>query len=137
MSSLFLVVLGASMSAYESSAYRALSNRASIHPAFVLIALSVSLPLIGCSIHPLPDDVSRSSTYDIVQKVRCEAKAAVEEYGRGFANASIVYNFTFNINEHNDASAGFTLLDPFKATGTSVNVVASGLSNRTREGIRN
>jgi hypothetical protein len=70
-----------------------------------------------------------------VQKVRCEAKAAVEEYGRGFANASIVYNFTFNINEHNDASAGLTLFDPFRS-GT-VNLTGSAGSNRTRDGFRN
>ena len=102
-----------------------------------LAVLGLSSLLIGCSIHPLPDDVSRKTTYDIVEKIRCEAKAAVEEFGRGFANASIVYNFTFNINEHNDAAAGFTFLEPFKAAGTSVNLVASGTSNRTREGIRN
>jgi len=70
-----------------------------------------------------------------VQKIRCEAKAAVEEHGRGFANASIVYSFTFNINEHNDASAGLTLFDPFK-TGT-VNLTGSAGSNRTRDGFRN
>jgi hypothetical protein len=33
--------------------------------------------LAGCSPHPLPDDVSRYSTEDIVHNVRCEAKEAV------------------------------------------------------------
>lgn len=111
------------------------ATHASIHRPFGLIALLISLPLIGCSIHPIPDDVSRSTTYDIVQKIRCEAKAAVEEHGRGFTNASIAYSFTFNINEHNDASAGLTLFDPFKS-GT-VNVTGSAGSNRTRDGVRN
>jgi hypothetical protein len=91
--------------------------------------------LIGCSIHPLPDDVSRKTTYDIVDKIRCEAKAAVEQYGQGFQDASIVYQFTFNINEHNDASAGFTLFNPF-ANGT-FNLNANAGSNRVRDGSRN
>src|SRR5262245_44564131 len=123
------------MCAYRSGAYPAFSTRAAIHRALALSALLLSLPMIGCSIHPLPDDVSRASTYDIVQKVRCEAKAAIEEYGRGFTNASIVYNFTFNINEHNDASAGLTLLDPFKS-GT-FSLTGSAGSNRIRDGFRN
>jgi hypothetical protein len=94
------------------------------------------LPLLmGCSIHPLPDDVSRKSTYDIVDKIRCEAKAAVEQYGRNFNDASIVYQFTFDIDEHNDANAGFTLLNPF-ANGT-FNLSTTASANRERQGVRN
>jgi hypothetical protein len=101
-----------------------------------VLRLTVLSPLlIGCAIHPLPDDVSRKTTFDIVEKIRCEAKAAVEKYGQGFENASIVYNFTFNINEVNDASAGFTLFNPF-SNGT-FNVAASGSANRERDGLRN
>ncbi len=85
--------------------------------------------------HPIPDDVSRKTTYDIVEKIRCEAKAAVEQYGQGFNDASIVYQFTFDINEHNDANAGFTLLNPF-ANGT-FNLAATGAANRERDGLRN
>ena len=33
----------------------------------------------GCSIHPIPDDVSRYDTAEIVRNVRCEAKEAVRE----------------------------------------------------------
>jgi hypothetical protein len=33
----------------------------------------------GCSAHPLPDDISRETSYSIIQKVRCEAKAQVKE----------------------------------------------------------
>jgi len=94
-----------------------------------------SLALIGCAIHPLPEDVSRKATYDIVDKIRCEAKAAVEDHGRGFNSASIVYNFTFDITENNDASAGFTLTDPLKS-GT-FNLTAGADLNRTRAGNRN
>ncbi|OYW52371.1 MAG: hypothetical protein B7Y80_19645 [Hyphomicrobium sp. 32-62-53] len=33
----------------------------------------------GCSVHPVPDDVSEYSTTEIVKNVRCEAKATVRE----------------------------------------------------------
>jgi hypothetical protein len=111
------------------------ASTCAIRPVLALACLVV-LPLAtGCSIHPLPDDVSRKTTYDIVDKIRCEAKAAVEEFGQRFQNASIVYTFTFDINEHNDAEAGFTLFNPF-ANGT-FNVAAAGGSNRIRAGNRN
>jgi hypothetical protein len=123
------------MSAHPLRAHVAFSTCDAMRPALVFIALAF-LPLVmGCSMHPLPDDVSRKTTYDIVEKIRCEAKAAVEQYGHGFADASIVYQFTFDINEHNDASAGFTLFNPF-ANGT-FNLAASGGSNRERDGTRN
>jgi hypothetical protein len=32
----------------------------------------------GCAIHPLPEDVTGYRTYDIVQKIRCEAREAVK-----------------------------------------------------------
>src|SRR5260370_37723493 len=99
------------------------------------VILVASLTLIGCAIHPLPEDVSRKATYDIVDKIRCEAKAAVEDYGRGFGDAKIGYNFTFDITENNDASAGFTLTDPFKI-GT-FNLTAGADLNRKRSGNRN
>ena len=35
--------------------------------------------LTGCSIHPIPDDVSHYSTEEIVRNVRCEAKQAVRD----------------------------------------------------------
>lgn len=43
--------------------------------------LAASSMAAACSIHPLPDDVTRSSTFDIVQKIRCEARDAVGEVG--------------------------------------------------------
>lgn len=99
------------------------------------LIIVASLTLAGCAIHPLPDDVGRKSTYDIVDKIRCEAKAAVEDHGRGFNSASIVYNFNFNITENNDASGGFTLTDPFKS-GTFDLTAKAGLT-RERAGNRN
>src|SRR5262245_55792894 len=36
--------------------------------------------LAGCSMHPLPEDVSRASTFDIVERIRCEAQAGSDRY---------------------------------------------------------
>lgn len=41
--------------------------------------LAASTMAAACSIHPLPEDFSRSTTFDIVQKIRCEARDAVGE----------------------------------------------------------
>lgn len=46
-------------------------------PFFLVI--SSALWVAGCSIHPIPDDVSVYDTADIVRNVRCEAKSAVRE----------------------------------------------------------
>jgi hypothetical protein len=123
------------MSAYHSRAHMAFSTCAATGPALGLTVLPLLPLLIGCSIHPLPDDVSRKTTYDIVEKIRCEAKAAVEQFGRGFKEASIVYQFTFDITEHNDASAGFGFLYP--GTSGSFNLDANAALNRERDGNRN
>jgi hypothetical protein len=32
----------------------------------------------GCAIHPLPENVTRDTTYDIVQKIRCEGREALD-----------------------------------------------------------
>ncbi|MBZ9801086.1 hypothetical protein [Mesorhizobium sp. ES1-6] len=40
-----------------------------------MVALSVSLT--ACAIHPLPDDVTGLSTYNIVRQIRCETRQAV------------------------------------------------------------
>lgn len=123
------------MSAFHSHAQLIFSSCASIRPALVFNLMALLPFTMGCSMHPIPDDVSRKTTYDIVDKIRCEAKAAVEQYGQGFNDASIVYQFTFDINEQNDANAGFTLFNPF-ANGT-FNLAATGAANRERDGVRN
>jgi len=42
-----------------------------------LSAIAILALLCGCSNHPLQDDVTGYTTHDIVQKLRCEAQAAV------------------------------------------------------------
>src|SRR6185503_16263648 len=39
----------------------------------------VAASLAGCSIHPIPDNVSRYDTAEIVRNIRCEAKDAVRD----------------------------------------------------------
>jgi hypothetical protein len=38
----------------------------------------VGVGLLGCSTHPLPQDIARVSTVDIVRRIRCEAKEGME-----------------------------------------------------------
>jgi hypothetical protein len=58
----------------------------------LFLSLVVPVVLAACSIHPLPEDFSRSATFDIVQKIRCEAREAIVEIaltnaGRGRIDA--------------------------------------------------
>ena len=40
---------------------------------------AAAIIMAGCSIHPLPEDFSRSATFDIVEKIRCEARDAIAD----------------------------------------------------------
>ena len=42
-------------------------------------ALLLSLSLLGCSIHPLPEDASGVKTTEIVRRIRCEARDGVRQ----------------------------------------------------------
>ena len=44
-----------------------------------LIIACLAVSLAGCSIHPLPEDVTGLKTETIVRKIRCEARQAVIE----------------------------------------------------------
>lgn len=107
-----------------------------MRPATRLTVLALLQSLVGCGVHPLPDNVSRKTTYDIVDKIRCEARAAVMDFGRDFKEASLVYSFTFDIVEGNKASAGFTLLEPLAKAGP-FNLTAGGSVTGTRGANRN
>ena len=69
--------------------------------------LALGTLLSGCSVHPLPDQVTRVPTLDIVTQIRCEAKDAVMRHARAhtYDDGAIGYIFEFSILEHN--SAGF------------------------------
>jgi hypothetical protein len=96
----------------------------------------------GCSVYPAPDDVARSSTFDIVQRVRCEAKAGLGRFALGDAHAqsiiagtTIGYDFQFEITEVNNADGGaLTLTRPPLVSGNStftLNATGSALRRRT------
>src|SRR5215470_8480165 len=68
-----------------------------------IVAILVT-PLLGCSMHPLPEDVSRKNTYDIVKKIRCEAAEGLRAYAANdpiVVNTFIGYDFDFDITENN------------------------------------
>jgi hypothetical protein len=73
------------------------------------------LALLGCSIHPIPDDLKRGSTADIVKKIRCEARMAIDLYAppSKYDTAAIAYQFDFITTENNKASGGATFTMPF------------------------
>jgi len=92
--------------------------------------------LAGCSSYPLQDDVTRKSTYDIVDQIRCEARRAVMENGYYYKTASIAYEFTFDITEGNNTTADATWTLPY-TLGGSFSLAANAGMNRTRETTRN
>src|SRR5262245_39259680 len=93
--------------------------------------------LAACSVHPLIDDVTRTTTHDIVEKIRCEAQRAVREHGRGLTtNATIAYEFTFEITETNNASGDVTWAIP-SLSGGNFSLTAKAGSDLTRKSVRN
>lgn len=103
---------------------------------FLLFLTVLQFALIGCTIHPLPDDVTRKTTYDIVQQIRCEARRAIIDYADSRVIAAIAYEFDFNINEVNNGSVGATWAKPFVGGGL-FSLTATAGANRTRDAVRN
>lgn len=72
----------------------------------------------GCSMHPLPEDISPASTVVIVKSIRCEALAGLESFRaeEKLRAASIIkatfigFDFRFDISEANSAAGGDDLL---------------------------
>jgi hypothetical protein len=88
------------------------SWRAFIGQVFVIAyAGALAVGLSACSVHPLPEDVSRTSTVDIVKSIRCEALAGLEslrpeELARAapIIKATMIgYDFNFEMTETNGA----------------------------------
>jgi hypothetical protein len=100
------------------------------------IFVALAPALAGCSTHPLPDDVTRKSTYDIVDQIRCEARRAVIEHAYNYKTASLAYEFTFDITEGNNATADATWTLPY-TLGGNLSLAASAGMNRTRHTNRN
>jgi hypothetical protein len=120
----------------------------------LFVVATASTIAAACSIHPLPEDFSRSTTFDIVQKIRCEARDAVGETsltpkGRvsftsarddaahplsldtargwlfpGLQYAAIGYSFKFTITEGDNGSASGLFQFPFSNGTFSLGVSA-------------
>src|SRR5262245_6526378 len=104
--------------------------------------------LLGCSMHPLPENflLSRASTFDIVERIRCEAKAGLDRYRSDreaqkiIAATTIGYDFEFDMTEDNNAG---TESKPGKLTFTNKNKKGKGLdldltasAERKRQNVR-
>jgi hypothetical protein len=77
--------------------------------SMALLILQVMV-LTACSAHPLPEDVTRKSTFAIVQQLRCEARAGIIAANLPQSildNTYIGFDFTFDITEINKATSGF------------------------------
>lgn len=116
------------------------------------IAPALAFSLLGCSMHPLPENFPlnfpRASTFDIVQKVRCEAKAGLERFKNSknkehvasiIAATSIGYDFQFTMIEDNNAAGGalnFLRRPANKASKGSLEVGVTGSAERKRKNKR-
>lgn len=109
------------------------------------------ITLSGCSIHPLPGDIPRVATVDIVERMRCEAQEGLakvmnEPYRNKKVDAqiydftSIGYDFFFDITEGNNdgvadvkGSNGSLTLERLKSGGGgsfTLGLTASALNKR-------
>jgi hypothetical protein len=80
---------------------------------FLLVAGSAaSLLLSGCSIHPLPEDVTGVSTPDIVRRIRCEGREAIK--------TMIVDYLTAMAREHPDIELFSDLLAKYRNDPQSI-----------------
>ncbi len=83
-----------------------------------LLPAILAFCLVGCSTHPLPQDVSHVSTAQIVRKIRCEAREGIEaavqnailkrtsaHVERIIKVSTVGFEFDFQMSEDNKASA--------------------------------
>jgi hypothetical protein len=114
-----------------------------MRPFYHLVIASLAPVLVGCSIHPLVDDVTAETTADIVKHIRCEAKRAVIEHDLRSKNAlantmlAIAYEFTFTINENNNAKGDANGQIPFLTKGSSFQLLVNADSEQQRSSVRN
>src|SRR5437868_3436463 len=117
------------------------SLRFSIGRRFTIALLAAGL--VGCSMHPIPYDVTRVSTGDIVQRIRCEAKEGLEDIIREYPqhpilkHTAIGFDFKFEITEDNDLKAGaLDLQHTGFREGSFTKWAFAGSSTRNRKNVR-
>lgn len=91
--------------------------------------------LAGCSTHPLPEDVTRKTTFDIVQKIRCEARQGIFDAGidnhPDLSSSTIGFDFNFKITETSGLTDGsLSFMSP--AHGGSLTVGLRGGVSKSR-----
>jgi len=112
-----------------------------MRPIHHLVIAGLAPVLVNCSTHPLVDDVTRATTSDIVQHIRCEAKRAVIDHDLRSKNPSadtvlaIAYDFTFEITENNNAKGDIRWQIPF-LNGGNFQLLANADSERQRSSNR-
>jgi hypothetical protein len=101
--------------------------------------------LAACSIHPLPEDFSRASTFDIVERIRCEAQEGLRSFRRDDPDVqrivkatTIGFDFSFAMTENNNASSGVLQFDrpSFKDPGKGFSLDLSASAARSRSNTR-
>ena len=109
------------------------------------IGLALALSVSGCSVHPLPDDLSPASTVDIVKRIRCEAWEGMtgfrpherEKVDKIIGATKIGYDVVFSITEQNAAGGGKLEFDrpsfKGKGNGLSLDLSASADASRTNK----
>lgn len=80
----------------------------------IIAVTALGFAATGCNIHPLPENVSRASTYDIVARVRCEVQEALDQlrneidpseraHAERIIKLSVIgIDFNFDISEGNN-----------------------------------
>src|SRR5262245_65062276 len=105
---------------------------------------ALAFGLAGCSMHPLPEDVSRTSTFDIVERIRCEAKAGLDRYQTDREAQNIVekttigFDFEFDMTDYNNAGTvkepgTLTFKDKKAANLPGFQVDLTGAAERKRQ----
>jgi hypothetical protein len=97
-----------------------------------LWSVVVALILSGCSVHPLPDQVTGQSTLAIVTAIRCEARQAILEHAPSSAydQGAIGFVFDFNITEENSASLGLGFQELLSKSTFNLNLAPSSALTR-------
>ncbi len=92
--------------------------------------------------HPLPEDVTRKSTFEIVEAIRCEGIRAIDALvAKGLIKENVLpqtyigYDFQFLITENNNASGSGVFRYPFSSGTFTLGV--SGGAERARNSDRN
>jgi len=105
-------------------------------------AVALAFGAAGCSMHPLPENVSPAATFDIVHRIRCEVAEGLKDLKQDDAfwhivdNTKIGYDFTFVITEGNDAGLKLQFKRPAFVGEKSFFVELTGSAGTTRKNTR-